>query len=100
VKKAYLYIAISTLMFSSMEIALKMAGSAFNPNPIESNSIFYWGNCVTAICIAGIKANRTKVSECWLAAICFNRASVCHCQYVALPTRDYGRPSFDCGRII
>lgn len=39
-KKAYLYIAISTLMFSSMEIALKMAGSAFNP--IQLNLIRFF----------------------------------------------------------
>ena len=50
-------------MFSSMEIALKMAGSAFNPIQLNLIRFFGWGNCVTAICIAGIKANRTKVSE-------------------------------------
>lgn len=46
-KKAYLYIAISTLMFSSMEIALKMAGGAFNP--IQLNLIRFFIGAVVLL---------------------------------------------------
>ena len=56
-KKAYLYIAISTLMFSSMEIALKMAGSAFNP--IQLNLIRFFIGAVVLLPFAGMALKQT-----------------------------------------
>ncbi|CAM3180632.1 DMT family transporter [Lactiplantibacillus plajomi] len=56
-KKAYLYVAISTLMFSSMEIALKMAGSAFNP--IQLNLIRFF---IGAVILLPFALNALKKS--------------------------------------
>lgn len=49
-KKAYLLIAFATLMFSSMEIALKMAGASFNPIQLNLIRFFYWGFSALAVC--------------------------------------------------
>ena len=34
-KRGYLYIAVTTLLFSSMEVALKLISGQFNPIPVS-----------------------------------------------------------------
>lgn len=65
-KKAYLYIAISTLMFSSMEIALKMAGSAFNPIQLNLIRFFIGAIVLLPFALRALKqTGRKLVSAGW-----------------------------------
>lgn len=65
-KKAYLYIAISTLMFSSMEIALKMAGSAFNPIQLNLIRFFIGAIVLLPFALRALKqTGRKLVSADW-----------------------------------
>lgn len=65
-KKAYLYIAISTLMFSSMEIALKMAGSAFNPIQLNLIRFFIGAVVLLPFALRALKqTGRKLVSADW-----------------------------------
>lgn len=60
-KKAYLYIAISTLMFSSMEIALKMAGSAFNPIQLNLIRFFIGAVVLLPFALSALKQTGRKL---------------------------------------
>ncbi|QAS69485.1 EamA family transporter [Oenococcus sicerae] len=56
-KKAYLLIAFATLMFSSMEIALKMAGASFNPIQLNLIRFFIGALVLLPFAIKSIRRN-------------------------------------------
>ncbi|MFT8324226.1 DMT family transporter [Oenococcus sicerae] len=56
-KKAYLLIAFATLMFSSMEIALKMAGASFNPIQLNLIRFFIGALVLLPFAIKSIRGN-------------------------------------------
>ncbi|GAJ25816.1 permease [Liquorilactobacillus sucicola DSM 21376 = JCM 15457] len=66
-KRTIVYVLISTLMFSSMEIALKVAGATFNPIQLNLIRFFIGSLVLLPIANKSLKQNkRTLTKQDWL----------------------------------
>ncbi|MBT9677561.1 DMT family transporter [Levilactobacillus brevis] len=62
-RKTLLYIAFSTLMFSSMEIALKSAGGAFNPIQLNLIRFFIGGVVLLPIALRALHKQHHRLTK-------------------------------------
>lgn len=62
-KKGYLYIAITTILFSSMEIALKSISTIFNPIQLTFERFFVGGLVLLPFAIKSIKSRNISINK-------------------------------------
>lgn len=60
-RKTFLFVLISTFLFSSMEITLKMAGSVFNPIQLNFIRFLIGGIVLLPLAIRSLSANHLKI---------------------------------------
>lgn len=60
-KRGYLYIAITTLLFSSMEVALKSVAGQFNPIQMTFSRFFVGGLILIPLAMRTLKARGAKI---------------------------------------
>ena len=66
-KKGYVYIAITTSLFSSMEIALKSLGDAFNPVQLTFTRFLIGGLILLPMALRHLHKNHLKITQSDLA---------------------------------
>ena len=66
-KKGYVYIAITTILFSSMEIALKSLGDAFNPVQLTFTRFLIGGLILLPMALRHLHKNHLKITQSDLA---------------------------------
>ena len=62
-KKGYIYIAITTLLFSSMEIALKVVSSNFNPIQLTLERFFIGSLVLLPFAIKSLKNKEISITK-------------------------------------
>ena len=62
-KKGYLYIAITTVLFSSMEIILKSISNTFNPIQLTFERFFVGGLILLPIAIKSLKSKEVSITK-------------------------------------
>ena len=62
-KKGYIYIAITTLLFSSMEIALKVVSSNFNPIQLTLERFFIGSLVLLPFAIKSLKSKEISITK-------------------------------------
>lgn len=62
-KKGYMYIVISTILFSTMEITIKLVGSVFNPIQINFIRFLIGGLILLPIAIMRLKKSNTSINK-------------------------------------
>lgn len=60
-KRGYLYIAITTLLFSSMEVALKLVSGQFHPIQMTFTRFFVGGLILIPLALRALKSRGTKI---------------------------------------
>ncbi|MFC2662476.1 MAG: DMT family transporter [Eubacterium sp.] len=66
-KKGYIYIAITTILFSSMEIALKSLGNAFNPVQMTFTRFLIGGLVLLPMALHHLHKHHLKITQSDLA---------------------------------
>lgn len=71
-KRGYLYIAVTTLLFSSMEVALKLISGQFNPIQLNFSRFLVGGLVLIPFAVRELKstagsltAKRSARLPCW-----------------------------------
>ena len=71
-KRGYLYIAVTTLLFSSMEVALKLISGQFNPIQLNFSRFIVGGLVLIPFAVRELKsaagswtAKRSARLRCW-----------------------------------
>lgn len=71
-KRGYLYIAVTTLLFSSMEVALKLISGQFNPIQLNFSRFIVGGLVLIPFAVRELKnaagsstARRSARLPCW-----------------------------------
>ena len=71
-KRGYLYIAVTTLLFSSMEVALKLISGQFNPIQLNYSRFLVGGLVLIPFAVRELKsaagsltAKRSARLPCW-----------------------------------
>lgn len=60
-KRGYLYIAVTTLLFSSMEVALKLVSGQFNPIQMTFSRFFVGGLILIPLAVRTLKSRGVKI---------------------------------------
>lgn len=61
-KKGYVYIILTTIIFSTMEIALKLVSTAFNPIQLTFTRFFIGGLCLIPFAISSLHKKHLSIS--------------------------------------
>ncbi|SFL79005.1 DMT family transporter [Halanaerobium salsuginis] len=62
-RQKYLYIILATILFSTMEIALKMAGAQYNPHQLNFLRFFIGGLILLPLALKNIKAKKLSLNS-------------------------------------
>jgi len=71
VKKGYLYIALTTIIFSTMEIALKLVSGAFNPIQLTFTRFFIGGLFLIPFALSALRKKHSSISTSELRYFAF-----------------------------